>query len=124
MTTTREHRPAKADEQTSRPRFSGDICATLGELGQSCRSAAKFYRDALRAVASHYESPYSAIRMTWSASTLDERVRAETDDIAMWESAAEDVLLDSQAQNVPISRLHEDEATSMQATVMAVPICE
>ncbi|MEA1950177.1 MAG: HlyD family efflux transporter periplasmic adaptor subunit [Planctomycetota bacterium] len=119
MTTILENPPTETDEGTTI-----DICATLNELGESYRSISKFYREALRAVAKHYGSPYAAIRITRSASTLDERATLAADDPIMWEPVAEEVLLESQAENVPIARLYGVEGTSLQAAALATPVCE
>ena len=101
-----------------------DVCAALSALGESCRSKSKFYREALQAIARHFGAPYAAIRITQSASTLDESVRSDSDDTRMWESAAEEVLLDSQAENGQIARLYGIEGTSLQVAALAVPVCE
>lgn len=119
MTTALEYPAEKTEEQAPL-----DVCAVLNELSESCRSKSKFYREALRAVAEHYVSPYAAIRITQSARTLDERVTLPSDDPVAWESAAEEVLLRSQADNIPIARLYGIKGTSLQAAALAVPICE
>jgi HlyD family secretion protein/biotin/lipoyl-binding protein/GAF domain-containing protein len=119
MTTTLEHPPAEKVEQKS-----VDICAILSELGASCRSKSKFYREALQAIAKHFGSPYAAIRITHSASSLDESVCLDSDNSQMWELAAEEALLDSQAENGPIARLFAIEGTSLQVAVLAIPVRE
>ncbi len=119
MSTTLEHPTAENHQETP-----VDVCAVLAELGESCRTKSRFYREALRAVASHFASPYAAIRITQAASTLHEHVTAETDDGVAWESAAEDALLHSQAENVSIARLYGVKGTSLKVAVLAVTVCE
>ena len=75
MTTKLEHPAAETGDTTS-----VDICARLSELGETCRTESKFYREALRAVAGHFGSPYAVIRITKTASTLVECVTSELDD--------------------------------------------
>lgn len=101
-----------------------DVCATLGDLGENCQSKSNFYRKALKTVAEHYGSPYAAIRITHSTSTLEEHVTSDDEDAAMLVSAAEEALLESQAKNVPIARLYRIKGTSFQVAALAVPVCE
>lgn len=119
MPITLEHPAAETGERTP-----ADVCATVSELGETCRTKSKFYREALRVVAGHFGSPYAAIRITQSASELHERVTSETGDTETWESVAEDVLLESQAENVPIARLYGIKGTSLQVAALAVAVCE
>ena len=119
MTTTLEHPAAETSKRTR-----VDICARLSELGETCRTESKFYREALRAVAGHFGSPYAAIRITQTASTLVERVTSETGDAVPWESVVENALLESQVENVPIARFYSVEGTSLRVAVLAVPVCE
>ncbi|MBN2296744.1 MAG: HlyD family efflux transporter periplasmic adaptor subunit [Pirellulales bacterium] len=118
-TATLEQQAAEKDNKTP-----VEVCAVLAGLGESCHSTSKFYRQALEAIAEHFGSPYAAVRVTHSASTLDEHVKAEEDDTLMWASAAEEALLDSQAQNIPIARLYGVAGTSLRVAALAVPVCE
>jgi biotin carboxyl carrier protein len=101
-----------------------DVCAVLGELGESCQTQSEYYRESLQAVARHFASPYAAIRITHLASTLDERSHDESVDTICWESVVEPLLLDCQANNIPITRLFKIEGTAYQVAVMAAPVCD
>ncbi len=120
MTTTTLEQPA-AEKKKSTPL---EICTKLGELGESCGSTSKFYRQAMEAVAEHFGSPYAAIRITHSTSTLDDNMTAADDDTLLWVTAAEEALLDSQAENLPIARLFGVAGTSLRVAALAVPVCE
>ncbi len=127
MTTTREASPPNeelADRKSGAEDVQSDVCAALIELGKSCRSGEKYYREALQFVANHFGSPYSAIRVTHATSTIEEHVRSETDDVAAWESEAEYVLLESQVKHTPIARMYEVQGTPVKVAVLAIPICE
>ncbi|MBM4090791.1 MAG: HlyD family efflux transporter periplasmic adaptor subunit [Planctomycetes bacterium] len=110
--------PATAEEARA------DICAALCELAATCQTKPKYYRGALRALATHFGSPYAAIHVAQATSTVDERASSETDNIVIWEPVAEEALLESQAENVPIARLYGIAGTSLQAAVLAAPLCE
>lgn len=101
-----------------------DVCATLSEIGEKCQSKSKLYREALQAVAEHYGSPYAAISITHSASTLDEHVALDDEESTIWASAAEEAMLESQAGNIPIASLYRMKGTSVQVATLAVPVCE
>ena len=118
-TTTLEHPPTESGE-VALP----DVCASFAEIVENTQSKSGFYREAVRAVAEHFAAPYAAIRITRSTSTLDERVASEAGDRATWESAVENALLESQAENTPIARLFAVEGTPLQVAVLTAPICE
>ncbi len=124
MTSTLEQPTPKVDTQTVGDTASGDICATLNGLAEECSSRATFYRAALTAVAEYYGSPYVAVQITQSASMLDERVHGQIEDSAIWKSAVDEVLLESQVDDKQIARLYTVEGTSLQVVALAVPICD
>ncbi len=118
MTTTLEKQPTQTQN------VSDDLFAALNEIGEKCRSKSKYYREALRAIAGYFRSPYATIRITESTHTLDERVHQTPDDAETWEAAAQEVLLRSQVDNEPIARLYGIKDTDTKAALMAVPVCE
>ena len=124
MATTLEHPPTSSGAASVSEVAPANVCAALSRLAKDCSSRPKLYRESLQVVASYYSSPYATIRITQSTSTLDERVRVETEDFAMWESTAEEVLLESQAENQSIARMYGVEGTPLQVVVLAVPVCE
>jgi len=119
MPTTLEHSPIETHEESS-----SDVCVALFDLNENCRSQVDYYRKALHVLAVHFGSPYAAIRINHAASTLDERVRSETDDSTIWEAAVEEAILDCHTEGVPLTRMYEIKGTSFQAAVLAVPVCE
>jgi hypothetical protein len=119
MTTTLE-KPTRETQEKS----PVDICASLRELCESSRTKKKFYHEALHAIAEYFGSPYAAIRITHSTSTMDERYASSENETLPWALTVEELVLEGQAENSPIARLYAVEGTSLQVAALAVPITE
>ncbi len=117
MTTTFAEKPTDTHKHASTP---ADICAELSGFVETCQTSSAFYRQAIRAIAGHFQAPYAILRVTGSANTLEERFRLEPEDEQQWESVVQAALLECQTDRQPIARVYSVDGSSVIIAVLAV----
>jgi multidrug resistance efflux pump len=94
----------------------------IAALPAECRTAPVAYRTALRAIASHFRSPYAAINLCNASDSLDEHVTPEEAPPKFWERVTQAAILDSEAGGNAVARLYEIDGTDRRIAVLSVPL--
>ena len=100
--------------------------ANLGlfESLRECASPTEFYRQALRAFATHYDSPYAAIQFDLPSGSIDDHITASDSALETWKKPCDGMLLSVRYQNVAKAKLYRMSSFDSTFAVLATPLAD
>lgn len=112
----------KAPDKTKTPAAQ----STLGsfESLRECTSPTKFFREALRAFAAHFDSPYAAIQFDLPSGSVDDQITASESALKTWKKPCDGMLLGVRYQSVSKAKLYHARNSESTCAILATPLID
>ncbi len=99
-----------------------DVYVELAALARKGVSQAQFLRDALKLIATHFSSPYTAMHVRYSSEIVQHDWHTGPTDPKFWKPSVQQYLTDCLAEPRPQARLLKSKGGNTKVALLATPI--
>lgn len=117
ITANAKSAPNPSRDSTRKP---SDICTKLISLGRAKLPPAEYFHLALVEIVQHFASPYGAICIQTSASSIQDHVSHVEDDT--WDAIMNELLLESYSGFKPLCQVYNSKDDGSKIAAVAIPI--